>query len=251
MVRTLTVRPDYLCCHKWSGRTTCACITGPPGPTMPDHKWSGLNINGLVPHTDIRVAQHTYHQLAMASDLFYMSQGSYICSPGEIFPSALPYTQLYSRLYHSYCMTILHTYIDYPYALHALHLCSFSELAAYIASYSCMFWLNLMARLFHYSCYPCSNKMSPLLHSCICSSLFHMSPSIMNCICSIGILQSNISLKVLASCKIAKQLSLDFKENHCNMEVAISISVLHLAILYRILQLFIGNIQKPIQQQQQ
>ena len=50
MVRTLTVRPDHLCCHKWSGRTTCACITGPPGPIMLEHKWSGLNINGPVLH---------------------------------------------------------------------------------------------------------------------------------------------------------------------------------------------------------
>jgi len=50
MVRTLTVRPDHLCCHKWSGLTTCECITGPPGPIMLEHKWSRLNINGPVLH---------------------------------------------------------------------------------------------------------------------------------------------------------------------------------------------------------
>ena len=49
MVRAKTVRPDHLCCHKWSGRTICACITGPPGPYMSVQKWSGLNINGPPP----------------------------------------------------------------------------------------------------------------------------------------------------------------------------------------------------------
>ena len=46
MVMAYKVRADHLCCHKWSGRTTCAYITGPPGPPMPVHEWSGLNING-------------------------------------------------------------------------------------------------------------------------------------------------------------------------------------------------------------